>query len=94
MLHNATAINASPSLERRGLNREEAAYYLGVSPGTLDKLVNEGRMPAPVPFGRRRVWDKRALDRLLDLHAGIELTGGSEAEESPLDAWRRANGRN
>lgn len=47
---------------RRGLNREQAALYIGVSVTSFDKMVAIGRMPGPVRFGKRRVWDLHQLD--------------------------------
>lgn len=32
---------------RRGLRREEAARYVGISPTKFDELVTDGRMPEP-----------------------------------------------
>ncbi|GAA0569522.1 hypothetical protein GCM10009099_04020 [Caenispirillum bisanense] len=51
-----------PSLQPRGLSREAAAGYVGVSPGTFDKLVSEGAMPRPKRVGARKLWDRAALD--------------------------------
>lgn len=55
---------------RRGLSREAAADYIGVSPTKLDQLVKDGRMPRPVRIDARLVWDVRALDRAFDALAG------------------------
>jgi len=46
----------------RGLGREDAARYIGVSPSTFDRLVAEGRMPRPAHIGKRVVWDRLKLD--------------------------------
>lgn len=46
----------------RGLNRVEAARYVGVSPGTFDKLVEDGLMPRPVRVRARLIYDKQAID--------------------------------
>ncbi|MGE0828922.1 MAG: helix-turn-helix transcriptional regulator [Hyphomonadaceae bacterium] len=46
----------------RGLNREQAAAYVGVSATTFDALVQDGRMPAPICVGRRRIFDREAID--------------------------------
>jgi hypothetical protein len=51
---------------RRGLSREEAAMYIGISPSKFDALVGEGRMPAPVKIDSRKIWDIRALDLAFD----------------------------
>lgn len=50
----------------RGLSRVEAARYIGVSPGTFDKLVAEGSMPPPKEIGSRRVYDRTQLDSAFD----------------------------
>ena len=47
---------------RRGLNRLEAAHFVGVSPDKFDGMVHDGRMPRPKLIDRRRVWDVEALD--------------------------------
>ena len=51
-----------PRPERRGLNRVEAAAYIGVSPSTFDKLVLEGKMPGPKQIYGWLVYDRVALD--------------------------------
>lgn len=69
----AEAAPLSPSRElrrasqpRRGLNRVEAAVYVGVSATKFDEMVADGRMPKPKGIGARRVWDLRALDSHFD----------------------------
>ncbi|MEX2647689.1 MAG: hypothetical protein WD673_01590 [Alphaproteobacteria bacterium] len=59
-------------VEPRGLSREQANRYVGLSGGTFKRLVDEGVLPAALPFGRRRVWDRRALDQALDRLSGID----------------------
>ncbi len=46
----------------RGLSRIDAAAYIGVSPGTFDSFVKEGRMPKPTRLRNRLVWDRVELD--------------------------------
>jgi excisionase family DNA binding protein len=46
----------------RGLSRTEAARYVGVSPGTFDKLVADGLMPRPKQVRSRLVFDREAID--------------------------------
>lgn len=50
-----------PSLPPLGLNRVEAAAYIGVSPSLFDRMVLEGRMPKPKRYGARTIWDRRQL---------------------------------
>ena len=51
-----------PFFTPRGLSRESAASYIGVSPSLFDKLVADGRMPRPKLINRRNVWDCLMLD--------------------------------
>jgi predicted DNA-binding transcriptional regulator AlpA len=64
-----------PSLPPRGLSREAAAAYIGVSAGKFDEMTKDGRMPKAKRIDGRKVWDRRALDLAFD-----EL---SEAAGSP-----------
>ena len=50
----------------RGVPLDEAAHYWGLSPNSFMAEVKAGRAPPPLHFGRRRIWDKRALDEALD----------------------------
>src|SRR5690349_5541007 len=54
------------NLPPRGLNREAAAQYIGVSPVKFDELVVDGRMPKAVQIDGRKVWDRHALDKSFD----------------------------
>lgn len=55
-----------PTLAPRGLQREAAAGYVGISVGKFDEMVGDGRMPRPKLIDRRKVWDRNALDRAFD----------------------------
>jgi predicted DNA-binding transcriptional regulator AlpA len=59
----------------RGLRREEAAAYIGVSPSTFDTMVKGGTMPKPKTIGARRVWDKWKLDAAFNELPGDEVCG-------------------
>jgi len=75
----------SPDI-RRGYARKEAASYVGVSPTHFDKLVRAGTMPQPVEFLGRKVWDRAALDRVLDGLSGIDtLVDGARSPVSDDD---------
>jgi excisionase family DNA binding protein len=47
---------------RRGLDINEAAVYVGLSPSYFRTLVEEGMMPKPRLAGIRRIWDVDELD--------------------------------
>lgn len=54
----------------RLLSADEAAAYVGVSRNTFLEHVGDP-WPAPIPFGRRKLFDRLAIDRAVD---GIETT--------------------
>lgn len=69
------AVLLAPRIEvrpRRGLRREEAALYVGVSPSKFDQMVSDGRMPKPKRIDRCAVWDLRRLDSAWDALPGEE----------------------
>jgi hypothetical protein len=68
------------SLAPRGLSREQAAAYIGVSPSLFDILVRDGRMPAPKRINARTVWDRLQLDGAFDA-----LPSSDEASTNPWD---------
>jgi predicted DNA-binding transcriptional regulator AlpA len=51
---------------KRGLSRNEAAGYVGVSASLFDKMVKDGRMPKPVRINSRVIWDREDLDAAFD----------------------------
>jgi hypothetical protein len=69
--------NPLPLPQPRGLCREQAAAYVGVSPSKFDELVKDHFMPPPIPIGARRLWDRLALDRAFDA-----LADGGERDSS------------
>jgi predicted DNA-binding transcriptional regulator AlpA len=62
----ARALSEIRPVPRRGLSRDEAAMYIGISAAKFDLMVTEGRMPAPVRIDGRKVWDIRSLDLAFD----------------------------
>ena len=91
-------IHALPPSSRRGYDRKEAASYVGVSPTSFDKLVNDGTLPQPIQFLGRKVWDVRTLDSVLDTLSGIDSRQPASAHDdedgldSELAAFRVKNG--
>ena len=49
--------------ERLGLSRDEASEYVGVSAGTFDRMVADGRMPRPKPINARKVWSRLSIEK-------------------------------
>ena len=67
----------------RGMNRVEAARYIGVSPTKFDELVNSGAMPQPKRVGTRKIYDRSDLDRAFDL---LGRDDGDDDEGNDWDA--------
>lgn len=72
----------------RGMSRDEAARYVGVSNTTFDRMVQAGSMPRPKRVFSRLIWDRLQLD--------AAFTDLSEQQTNPLDkilaaeeAWER-----
>lgn len=55
-----------PNLPPRGLSRRAAAQYVGLGCTKFDELVKAGRLPKPLQFDGRRVWDRLALDQAFE----------------------------
>jgi predicted DNA-binding transcriptional regulator AlpA len=62
----ARALSEIRPVPRRGLSRDEAAMYIGISAAKFDEMVTDGRMPAPVRIDARKVWDIHSLDLAFD----------------------------
>jgi len=50
----------------RGMNRDVAADYIGISSSKFDELVHDGRMPAAKRIDRRKIWDRNQIDRAFE----------------------------
>jgi predicted DNA-binding transcriptional regulator AlpA len=60
------ALSENRPVPRRGLSRDEAAMYVGVSTAKFDDMVADGRMPEPVQIDARKIWDVRSIDMAFD----------------------------
>lgn len=80
---NVMATNVLPnSLPPYGLNRSQAAEFVGLKLGKFDHEVKAGNLPPPLRFGRSIVWTTRTLQEALD-----EMNG-SAAEEHREAKWK------
>ena len=77
------ALSQTRPIPRRGLSRDEAAMYCGVSATLFDRMVKDGRMPGPRRIDGRKVWDIRSLDVAFDQ---LPSENGAEAGSSWDDA--------
>lgn len=71
---------ASRSIPVLGVNRIEAATYIGVSASKFDQMVKDGRMPAPKRIDTRCVWDIRRLTSAFE-----NLPGGDDDDRNEWD---------
>ncbi|TXH45644.1 MAG: hypothetical protein E6Q97_31330 [Desulfurellales bacterium] len=72
----ATARLVEKGIQPRGLPVEEAAAYVGLGAVEFEREVERGRFPQPMPLsGRRKVWDRKALDAALDGHTEPRESG-------------------
>lgn len=64
---------------RRGMSREEAADYLGISPTKFDEWRSAGKIPAARRLDGRKLWDIRELDVVFETlpREDSPATGGS-----------------
>ena len=72
-----------PNLPPRGLCREAAASYIGISPTKFDELVERGQMPAAKRIDSRKVWDRNAVDLAFE---GLPI--GDKPQANPWDTRR------
>lgn len=66
----------------RLMGRELAAAYLDISPSTFDMRVATKQMPPPIRYGRRVLWDRQRIDRMVDIQSGLV---------KPANSWDRSN---
>ena len=55
----------------RLLSAELAAAYLSISRTSFLDGVRAGQWPAPIRLGKRTLWDRARLDRLVDVLSGL-----------------------
>jgi hypothetical protein len=72
----------SRPVPRRGLSREEAAMYLGISPSKFDEMRADRRVGPAKMIDCRKVWDIRTLDEAFD--------SLPEEQKEPVDDWDAA----
>jgi excisionase family DNA binding protein len=75
------ALSQTRPIPRRGLSRDEAAMYCGISATLFDRMVKDGRMPAPRRIDGRKVWDIRSLDVAFD-RLPVEDSNGTGWEDA------------
>lgn len=68
-----------PSCPPRCLSRAQAAEYIGVAVTLFDAMVHDRRMPKPLRFNCRTVWDRLQLDEAVNVLR--------DAAESTTDSW-------
>lgn len=56
---------AAHNVPRLGLSREELALAIGVSPNSIDRMVDEGMLPPPRCWHTRRIWRVAEIDAFM-----------------------------
>lgn len=69
------------SLPPRGLSREMAAEYFGISPSSFDLGVKDRTIPGPRRFRGRVIWDRHELDRAFE---------NLPSDDSDANPWDKA----
>ncbi|WP_421358201.1 helix-turn-helix transcriptional regulator [Agrobacterium rosae] len=73
-----------------GLNREQAAAFIGISPSLFDKAVEAGTMPGSRMIGARKIWDVDELTVSFRAIPHKGATGLEDETESKGNAWDNA----
>jgi predicted DNA-binding transcriptional regulator AlpA len=77
--HGAKGQMSAPKLhipvEPRGLRREMAAAYVGVSPSKFDDWITRGLMPEPKRVDSCVIWDRYRLDEAFERLSDAPPTG-------------------
>lgn len=68
----------------RGMRRDDAAAYLGISPTKFDDWVAKKVMPGPKRQDGVKVWDRYRLD--------LAFESLPDEAESGTDSWAHLNG--
>jgi predicted DNA-binding transcriptional regulator AlpA len=71
----------------RGLKRNDAADYIGVSTTKFDELVKSNQMPSPIRIGGRVVWDIHELDESFDALKEVNQDKARFDEDELLAGW-------
>lgn len=53
-----------------------SAAYVDISPTVFRDGVTAGKYPAPIMEGKRRLWDRKRLDEIIDQQSGITQESG------------------
>jgi len=72
-------MTAARHLPVRGMRRTDAARYIGVSPSTFDKWIEDGKMPRGRPVDGCVLWDLRELDAAFD-----DLLHGNDGQKPAM----------
>jgi hypothetical protein len=67
---------------RRGLSREEAAAYIGISPSKFDEMRKDGRIGPAKLIDARKVWDIHELDEIFEA-----LPSEGSLPDQQTDEW-------
>ena len=78
--------------EKLGLDRIEAASYVGVSASLFDEMVADGRMPQPKEINARLTWDREGVREAFKALPDRQSTGEKAPTAPkiiPENPWNR-----
>lgn len=78
-----SAMRAERNVPRLAMSIDDLALSIGVSPNTIRKMVEEGRLPRPRVWNSRRIWRTAEIDAALS-----EWPIDGEEEPGTPDQWR------
>lgn len=70
----------------RGLTRDQAAAYLGLTVRQFSARVRSGHLPPPVAGAM--TWDRAALDDRFDRMSGLARGAGAASAEAEYESWK------
>lgn len=77
-------VDISRGVPRLGLNRAEVALALGVSPNTVDAMVEDGSLPPPRQWHSRKFWIVSEVQAFMSEWP----VGGEQQETGDPSKWR------
>lgn len=79
--------------EPRFFDQATAAAYLGLSERYFETQWRLFKLPYPRRMGRRRVWDRKVLDRWADITSGLTVAEAvPSSKPSPVSPGRASKG--
>lgn len=93
-MNNRFISNQTWAFAPRGLRREQAAFYIGISPSKFDLERKAGKIAPPKPlFAGVMVYDRNELDALFDGSAQMAAANDNNEWDSVHETAQRTTSR-